>query len=168
MSPAKASGGWVSWFFGLGLLVAVVMFFRHQQIGDGLPPSLCSTLAPAWHLGTYMTEAPHLAASPCQHQQCNAAPLLFWFGTGKALHGPSHSEPCPEQHIARHPRSRSSRCWARRQYGCGRHRSRELLQRLRSSSRHRPRGLAWLHGDLTPLIGRATGHLCAPGGSRSS
>jgi hypothetical protein len=31
MSQAKASGGWVSWFFGLGLLVAVVMFATHHS-----------------------------------------------------------------------------------------------------------------------------------------
>ena len=63
MSPAKASGGWVSWFFGLGLLVAVVMFATHhseemafaQLMLHARPAWLLGALLP--QIGTYMTDA---------------------------------------------------------------------------------------------------------------
>jgi hypothetical protein len=63
MSRAKLSGGWVSWFFGLGLLVAVVMFATHhneemafaQLMLHARPAWLLGALLP--QIGTYMTDA---------------------------------------------------------------------------------------------------------------
>ena len=87
---------WVSWFFGLGLLVAVVMFATHHSQEMAFA-QLVLHARPAWllvalllQMGTYMTDA-RIWQLVLGREYIEAAPLLCRFGDGEALHGPGHS-----------------------------------------------------------------------------
>ena len=91
----KVLARWVPWFFGLGFLVAVVMFATHHSEEMAFA-QLMLHARPGWlivalvlQMGTYVTEARIWQRVLCRAKI--SKPLLCRFGVGEALHGPGHS-----------------------------------------------------------------------------